>query len=171
MLRKTPPTHDLRTTPSAHGRQTRAVLPEISAQHCAVLPSPVVLVVSEDSLLRWALYEALAAAHFRVLTFRDEAHAREILPKVELQLSLAIVDDESWAMTRSARDWLRERWPHLPILVLAHPAEGLEDRVAELDLAGVLVKPFDVSDLLDTVARIVTPQAGIELNAESVAAR
>jgi len=110
----------------------------------------VVLVISTDGLVRWALYEALVAAGFRVLTSDDEAQTREILPKVDLELALAIIDEESWPLTEDARDWLRERWPQLPIILLAHPGDGVEERARDLQL-GVLTKPFDLPHLIETV--------------------
>lgn len=147
MLRKAPPITKLRS---------RA--PDFSPRDRGELPTPAVLVVSNDSLLRWALYEALTAARFRVLTCSDEAHAREILPQVHADFALAIIDDDTWPMTPGERKWLHLHWPHLPILVLAHPGQGLEDRVKELGLADVLLKPFDVSHLVQLVTRIVAPR-------------
>ncbi len=144
MSMKSPATHATRPT-GAHFSPRRREVPR----------SPVILVVTDDSLLRWAVYEALAAAHFRILACRDEAHAREILPKVEVDLSLAIVDADIWPITARAREFLRERWPHLPILVLSHPVEGLEDRLADLDIDGLLTKPFDVPMLVETVTDMV----------------
>jgi DNA-binding response OmpR family regulator len=125
-----------------------------------------VLVVSKDSLLRWAVYEALTAAQFRALTCSDEAQAYEILPKIDVDLALAIVDDEAWPMTRSERHWLHARWPRLPILVLGHPGQGLEHRVTELGLADVLLKPFDVAHLVQTVERLVGWRTGTAHNVE-----
>ncbi len=58
-------------------------------------------------------------------------------------------------MSDRTRACLRERWPRVPILLLSHPLEGLEERAAEHDVAGVLIKPFDVSTLVDTVDRII----------------
>jgi DNA-binding response OmpR family regulator len=126
----------------------------------------VVLVVSKDSLLRWAVYEALTAAEFRVLTCTGEAQAYEILPRIDVDLSLAVVDDDTWPMTRSERHWLHGRWPRLPILVLAHPGQGLEHRVKELGLADVLLKPFDVAHLVQMVERFVASQNGTEHHVE-----
>jgi hypothetical protein len=57
----------------------RSAAPDFSPRRREDLPSPAVLVVSRDSLLRWALYEALTAADLRVLTCSDEPHAREVL--------------------------------------------------------------------------------------------
>jgi DNA-binding NtrC family response regulator len=162
MLRKTPATTRDHAIPLMNNRRTPALPQEFSPRRRGVLHSPVVLVVTEDSLLRWALYEALVAAHFRVLTCSDQAHAREILPKVDAQFALAIIDDDAWAMTRSERDYLHARRPHLPILVLAHPGQGLEHRVKELGVADVLLKPFDLAHLVQTVERVIEPETETE---------
>jgi DNA-binding NtrC family response regulator len=143
----------MRKTPSI--THLRSATPDFSARRREDLPTPAVLVVSHDSLLRWALYEALTAAGLRVLICSDEPHAREVLPQVDADFALAIIDDDTWPMTESEREWLRLRWPHLPIVVLAHPGQGLEHRLDELGLAEVVLKPFDVPDLVQLVERIV----------------
>jgi DNA-binding NtrC family response regulator len=155
MLKKTPPPtrkHRIQMRVSHRSPRPR---PQNFSTSCEVLPSPVILVVSHDTLLRWALHEALTAASFRVLVCNDEPHAREILPKVDVDFALAIIDDESWPMTARERHWLHSLWPELPIVVLAHPDQGLEHRVEELGLAEVVLKPFDVSQLVQTVERLL----------------
>ncbi len=117
--------------------------------------SPAVLIVSRDGLLRWALYEALTAHGLRVLSCCDESHAREVLPQVRTNFAVAIIDDDTWQMTESERDWLHARWPRLPIVVLTHSGQGLEHRVEELGLAGVMLKPFDVAELVQLVDHVV----------------
>jgi len=104
--------------------QPRSASPKFSPHRREELPTPVVLVVSQDSLLRWALYEALTAADVRVLTCSAEAHARDILPHVEARFSVAIIDDDAWPLTlegpysrrkelclvlRAVRDFIRIR--------------------------------------------------------------
>jgi DNA-binding response OmpR family regulator len=158
MLTRKPPVHRNRAIALANHRRLRPTTPDISALDRGVLPNPAILVVSDDSLLRWALYEALVAARFRVLACSDEAHAREILPQVDVHPALAIIDDEAWPMTRSERTWLHALWPDLPILALAHHGQALEHRVKELGLADVLLKPFDVPHLIQTVERLIAAQ-------------
>lgn len=155
MLTRTPPVHRNRAIRPANRHQARPTTPKISAPDRGVLPDPAIVVVSQDSLLRWALYEALVAARFRVLPCSDEAHAREILPRVDAHPDLAIIDEEAWLMTRSERSWLHTLWPDLPIVVLAHHGQGLEHRLKELGLADVLFKPFDVAHLIQMVERLV----------------
>lgn len=169
MVSKTPtmpPTTKQKAMLPVNGRRTPGSPPDFFPGRRGVLPSPVVLVVSEDSLLRWAVYEALTAAQFRVLTCSGEAQTHEILPKIDADLALAIVDDEAWPMTRSERRWLHARWPHLPIVVLAHPGQGLEHRLKDLGLADVLLKPFDVAHLVQMVERLAGSPNGTARNVE-----
>ena len=144
--------------------QPRPAGPEFSPHSREELPTPVVLVVSQDSLLRWALYEALTAANLRVLTCSDETHARDILPHVEARFSVAVIDDDTWPLTRSERDWLHLLSPGMPIVMLAHPnqapEQGFECRVKELGLAEVVQKPFDIGDLVRLVVRLAGSRRG-----------
>jgi DNA-binding response OmpR family regulator len=168
MLSKTPSARKMWAISSPAGRLHTAAR-ELSTMRREVFPSPALLVVSTDGLLRWALYEGLVAAGFRVLTGSDEAHTRDILAKIDLDITLAIVDGESWPMTRETRDLLRERWPHLPIILLAHPGDGLEERVKELEV-GVLMKPFDLPHLIETVSCTIAAAAHHTIRGEPVQA-
>jgi DNA-binding response OmpR family regulator len=165
MLSKTHPTRKPRPTASPASRGQAAVGRELSSIDREVFPSPVVLVVSADGLLRWALYEGLVAAGFRVLTFHDEAQTREVLPTVDAPIALALVDDESWSLTQRGRDWLRAGRPGLPIILLAHPGEGSEERATALAV-GILTKPFDLPHLIETVACAVRAATGHAHRAE-----
>src|SRR6266545_3273191 len=142
MLSKTRSTRKAGATSSPANRQGHAVARELFTTRREVFPSPAILVVSSDGLLRWALFEGLVAAGFRVLTFHDEAQTRELLPTVDADIALALVDDESWPLMQGGRDWLRAGRPDLPIMLLAHPDDGSEERAKALDV-GILTKPFD----------------------------
>jgi DNA-binding NtrC family response regulator len=158
----------MRKTPSI--THPRSATPDFSPRRREDLPTPAVMVVSQDSLLRWALYEALTTAGLRVLSCSDEPHAREVLPQVETDFALALIDDDTWPMTKSEHEWLHLRWPHLPIVVLAHPGQGLEYRVEELGLTEVVLKPFDVPHLVQLVERIIAAPVRTRRDAEPHAA-
>jgi hypothetical protein len=48
---------------------------EISRTRCGISRDPVVLVVERDNLLRWALFETLTSAGFRVLAAQSSVCA------------------------------------------------------------------------------------------------
>lgn len=117
--------------------------------------SPVVLVMERDSLLRWALYETLAEAGFRVLAPPDTSCAEAWLQQIEQDLSVALVDETSWPLTPAARAVLRGRWPILPIVVMLHSDDaGLAARTREHGATDILVKPFELPDLVHLVERL-----------------
>lgn len=119
-------------------------------------PGPVVLVVERDGLLRWALYESLREGGYRILAVRDAVGAHELLEGTDARFDAAIVDDASWPLTAAAETWLRERWPGLPLLVLTGDASpALEHHVRRIGRADLLVKPFELPELLARVGRLV----------------
>jgi hypothetical protein len=91
--------------PRTHARHTGVV------RHCGSHPSgeishiprgisrdPVVLVVERDGLLRWALYETLNDAGFRVLAAPTSACAETWLRQLDQDVSLALVDEDAWPL-------------------------------------------------------------------------
>jgi DNA-binding response OmpR family regulator len=117
--------------------------------------SPVILVIERDSLLRWALFETLVEAGFRVLATPGSPCAEAWLQQIEQNVSLALVDDTSWPLPPAARAVLHDRWPTLPIVVMLHSDDaGLEARTREHGATDILVKPFDLPDLVHLVERL-----------------
>ena len=116
---------------------------------------PVVLIVERDGLLRWALYETLTDAGFRVLAPPSSVCTEAWLHEIDQDLSLALVDDDAWPLTSPIRAILATRWPSLPIVVMLHGEHpAVEARTPELGAAEVLVKPFDLPDLVNLVERL-----------------
>lgn len=119
-------------------------------------PAPAILIVERDELLRWALYETLREAGYRLLPVRDELRAKELLDHLPVPFAAAVIDEEAWSMTGTGDAWLRERWPGLPILVLADEAlPALAEHVRQMGFADLMVKPFEIAELRTRVARLV----------------
>jgi DNA-binding NtrC family response regulator len=128
---------------------------EISHIPREISRDPVVLVVERDGLLRWALYETLADAGFRVLAAPSSACAETWLRQIDQDLSLALVDDDAWPLTPSVRAVLKTRWPSLPIVVMLHGEHpALEAQARELGATELLIKPFDLPELVTLVERL-----------------
>jgi DNA-binding NtrC family response regulator len=126
--------------------------------------APVVLIVERDALLRWALYETLTTAGFRVLAAPGTACAEAWLHQIDQELSLALIEDDVWPLPGRVKAVLEARWPTLPIVVMLHGANpAIEARVRAHGATEVLVKPFDLPDLVDLAERLTSdihPPAG-----------
>ena len=141
---------------------------EISHIRREISRNPVVLVVERDGLLRWALYETLTDAGFRVLAAPSCACAEIWLRQIDQDVSLALVEDDVWPLAESVRALLQARWPGLPIVVMTQSDDpAVESRMREHGATEVLVKPFDLPDLVRVIERLtgyphahaVTPSA------------
>lgn len=118
--------------------------------------APAILIVERDELLRWALYETLREAGYRLLPIRDEAHTKQLIDHLPEPFAAAVIDHDAWPMTGASATWLRERWPGLPILVLADEAlPTLTQDVQQMGSADLMVKPFEIDELRARVARLV----------------
>ena len=84
--------HSARHELAKHAGGVRPHLPhptgEISHIRRGISRDPVVLVVERDGLLRWALYETLTEAGFRVLAAPSSACAEAWLRQIDQDLSL-----------------------------------------------------------------------------------
>lgn len=130
---------------------------EISHIRREISRAPVVLIVERDALLRWALYETLTTAGFRVLAAPNTACAEAWLHQIDQELSLAIIEDDVWPLPRPLKTVLEARWPALPIVVMLHGENpAIEVRVREHGATEVLVKPFDLPDLIDLAERLTS---------------
>jgi DNA-binding NtrC family response regulator len=157
-----------RTLAKASGaaRQERPIpVGEISHRRREISRAPVVLIVERDALLRWALYETLTTAGFRVLAAPGTACAEAWLHQIDQELSLALIEDDVWPLPGRVKAPLDARWPALPIAVMLlgeNPA--IEARVREHGATEVLVKPFDLPDLVELAERL-TSHARAEFSA------
>ena len=142
-------------TPSDGPRSRSCRSGEISHIRRGISRDPIVLVVERDALLRWALYETLTSAGFRVLAAPGSDCAEAWLRQIDQDLSLALIDDDAWPLTSTARGVLQARWPALPIVVMLHGENpAIEAKTRELGATEVLVKPFDLPDLVDLIERL-----------------
>lgn len=156
MLSKRPVLHTLAKASGAVRQNRSCRSSEISHIWRGISPDPVVLVVERDALLRWALYETLTTAGFGVLTAPGSDCAEACLRQIDQGLSLALIDDDAWPLTPSARGVLHTRWPALPMVVMLHGEDAaIEAEARKRGATEVLVKPFDLPELVDLVERLM----------------
>lgn len=121
-----------------------------------IVPTPTVLVVDDEALIRWALSERLSDSGYPVRTAATGAEARAILETrdgapwiVLLDLRLPDVSD------LSLLGEFRARWPDLPVVMMtAHGSAEDARQAALLGAARFVSKPFDVSAIVDLVGEV-----------------
>ena len=118
------------------------------------LPTPVVLVVDDEPLIRWSLTEGLTEGGYVVRQAATGAEARTVLsatlgePMVVL-LDLRLPDVTDLSLLRE----IRERTPAIPVIVMT--AHGTPEDAREARKLGVfrfVDKPFDVMEIVNLVA-------------------
>jgi len=111
-----------------------------------------VLVVDDDQDILYSMDMALSDEGYEVLTASDGAEALTVLqqhvPKVIL-LDMRMPVMDGWQFAEAYR---RQPGPHAPIVVVT-AARDAAARAAEIEVEGVLPKPFRIDDLLQMVDR------------------
>lgn len=120
------------------------------------IPTPAVLIVDDEPLIRWSLAEGLTERGYLV---HQAASRAEALGEIALHagedlvilLDLRLPDCHDLSLIRD----VRERWPDTPIIVIS--AYGSPETVAEVLALGVsrfVHKPFDVGGVASLVGDV-----------------
>ena len=143
---------------------TRAVGPAIApvgADHATDAAAPSVLLIEDDAGILDAVGMALEFEGYRVATSPDGAAvdrlaAGELVPPAAILLDLLLADQNGTDLCRRLKTHPRTR--HVPVLMTsAHPTAAPAAVAAGAD--AFLPKPFDLDDLLATLARFAPPPA------------
>jgi DNA-binding NtrC family response regulator len=117
------------------------------------LPTPTVLVVDDEPLIRWSLSEGLTEAGYAVRLAANGAEARTVLagaagtPMV-LLLDLRLQDVADLSLLRE----VRTRWPKVQVVMMtAHGSVEDAARARELGALRFVDKPFDVGEMVKIV--------------------
>jgi two-component system, chemotaxis family, chemotaxis protein CheY len=114
------------------------------------VPGDRILIVDDDDSIRQIVHLCLTEEGYSVKEARNGEIALEILAEWEpelilLDLRMPIMD--GWEFARRYR--LTEG-PHAPIVAFVAALNAAQE-CAELDVAGIISKPFDLEDLLTAV--------------------
>lgn len=112
-----------------------------------------VLVIDDESVVRWVMGRSLRAAGYAVAEVTSGDEALEIARKMRFD---AIVTDSHMPgiSGQDLLDQLRREWPNTPILRVSGsppPDRRADDRVRHLQ------KPFTVDSFLDAVEQLLSP--------------
>lgn len=117
------------------------------------VPTPVVLVVDDEVLIRWSLSEGLSDSGFVVRVAATGAEARTVLAAfagepLVIVLDLRLPDVADLSLLRE----LRSVRPDVPIIMMtAHGSAEDAKRARELGVFKFINKPFDVSEVVGLV--------------------
>jgi len=116
-------------------------------------PTPVVLVVDDEILIRWSLSEGLADSGYAVRLAANGAEARAALtsfgkaPAVIL-LDLRLPDVADLSLLRE----IRAARPDVPVIIMtAHGSPEDSRKAFELGAVQFVGKPFDVNEMVRLV--------------------
>jgi two-component system response regulator RegA len=118
---------------------------------------PRVLVVDDESLIRWALAESLRAAGYEVIEAGTVAAADAVAADAHGALDAAVVDlrlpDGSGL---DVLETLHASWPGCrSILMTAYGTTESHDAAAARGAVAVVGKPFDLGDIMRLIASAV----------------
>lgn len=121
-------------------------------------PRPVVLVVDDESLIRWSLRERLLAAGYTVLEAETGLEALAVFaehPVGLMLLDLSLPELDGFGVLERVK---RSR-PACPVIVMtAYDSPGSAERATALGAAHFMTKPFDFDRMLSLVgATLPTP--------------
>lgn len=117
------------------------------------VPTPTVLIVDDEPLIRWSLSEGLTEVGYVVRLASSAAEARTVLsgaagePMVVL-LDLRLPDAVDLSLLRE----IRTGWPSMPVVMMtAHGTAEDARRARDLGVFGFIDKPFDVGEIVKIV--------------------
>lgn len=145
-----------RTTPAGNGDQANGHAAAGLASRPAELPS--LLVVDDDPELCGMLCDLLEDEGYRVLV---ASNGQEALSRLDQEQPVLVVSDlmmpglDGVGLTSELQR--RGFRPGLPLVIVSADADGRR-KAAELSAEAYFSKPFDLSSLLDTIARLA-PEA------------
>lgn len=118
------------------------------------MPTPVVLVVDDEALIRWSLSEGLAEFGYVVRLAGSAAETRAVLASLGVEplvvlLDLRLPDMADLSLLRE----VRTKRPDAPVIMMTAHGTTEDARAAkELGVSGFVGKPFDVAEMVGLVS-------------------
>ena len=116
-----------------------------------ILKGRTVLVIEDDDRVRTLLRDILVFGGYRVVEAADGRSGMRYLQEgdpIDLVLTdLGMPEMNGWEVARITK----EKVPHLPVVLITGWRLSLDEKkIKESGIDGVIGKPFQVSDILDT---------------------
>jgi two-component system, NtrC family, response regulator AtoC len=120
------------------------------------VPTPSVLVVDDEPLIRWSLSEALTESGYAVHQAASGAEARAAVAAADHEamiiiLDLRLPDVPDLSLLRE----IRTARPDLPVVMMtAHGSAEDARQALALGAAQFVTKPFDVTEMVRLIGRL-----------------
>lgn len=117
-----------------------------------------VLIVDDDSSIRWVLARALSNAQFKVISCDNGQQALDMIRSNHPQL--VITDIQMSGMSGlELLNIINQNWPDLPVIMItAYADTDLATKTHELGAFDYLPKPFDINHVIKLCQRAVDSQ-------------
>ncbi len=119
---------------------------------------PVILVVDDESLIRWSLREKLAAAGYAVLEAESGPDALDVVSKESV--SLVLLDLSLPGLNGlGVLERVKKDRPSCPVILMtAYDSPGSVEKAAALGAAHFVTKPFDFDRMVRLVGEELSPK-------------
>lgn len=120
-----------------------------------IVATNTVLVVDDDSSIRWVLARALKNAQFKVISCDSGQEAISIIAEQTPQL--VITDIQMSGMSGlELLETINQKWPELPVIMItAYADTDLGSKTHELGAFDYLPKPFDINHVINLCQRAI----------------
>ncbi|GAA4358763.1 response regulator [Kangiella marina] len=117
-----------------------------------------VLIVDDDSSIRWVLARALSNAQFKVLSCDNGKQAMEIIRQDKPQLVITDIQMSGMSGLELLKS-INQEWPDLPVIMItAYADTDLATKTHELGAFDYLPKPFDINHVIKLCQRAMDSQ-------------